>query len=469
VGYILPRLTALVMSIPAGARRRQQFQMTQTAQGKRIVISTLGSFGDLHPYIAIALELKRRGHHPVIATSEIYREKTDALGLEIHPIPPDLPSYDQPEEVSRMVEELIDTKKGPERVFKQMVLPHLRETYDALAEATRDASLLLTHMLSLAAPPLVEKTGIKWVSTVLAPISFFSIYDPPVLPQMPALRNVLKLSPILARGFMQLARLQLRSFAEPVYRFREGLGLRRGGNPILEGQHSPACVLALFSRVFAEPQADWPPNTRATGFCFYDRRDRTGDASGVQPDLLKFLDAGEPPIIFTLGSSAIWVAEDFYRESIKAARKLGQRALLLIGEERNRPAEPLPEGVAAFDYAPYGEVLPRARAIVHQGGVGTTGQGLRAGVPTLVVPFSHDQFDNGARVARTGAGRTLPRAKYNAESAARELSLMLNEESYAVRAAEVGSLVRAERGAETAVDAIEEVLARGAVKDESVA
>ena len=335
---------------------------------KKIVISTIGSFGDLHPYIAIALELKRRGHRPLIATSEIYREKTDALGLELHPVPPDLPSYDQPEEISRMIGELIDTKKGPERVFKQMILPHLAETYDALAQATRGADLLLTHMLSLAAPALVEKTGIKWVSSVLAPVSFFSVYDPPVLPQMPSLRGLLKLSPVLARGFMQLVRLELRSFAEPVYKFREGLGLERGGNPILEGQHSPTRVLALFSRVFAEPQADWPPATRVTGFCFYDRRDREGDAPETSPELLKFLDAGEPPIIFTLGSSAIWVAEDFYRESIRAAQMLGQRALLLIGEERNRPTERLPEGIAAFDYAPYGEVLPRARALAARRG-----------------------------------------------------------------------------------------------------
>jgi UDP:flavonoid glycosyltransferase YjiC (YdhE family) len=136
---------------------------------------------------------------------------------------------------------------------------------------------------------------------------------------------------------------------------------------------------------------------------------------------------------------------------------LGERALLLIGDERNRPAS-LPEGVAAFDYAPYSEVLPRARAVVHQGGVGTTGQGLRAGVPSLVVPFSHDQFDNAARVARLGAGRSLPRSKYNAQSAARELRLMLNDKSYAERAAEVGRIVQSEDGAASACDAIEEVL-----------
>jgi UDP:flavonoid glycosyltransferase YjiC (YdhE family) len=424
---------------------------------KKIVISTFGSFGDIHPYIAIALELKKRGHHPVIATSEIYREKTDTLGLELYPVPPELPSYDQPDEVSRMVGELIDTKKGPERVFKQFINPHLREMYDALAEATRGADLLLTHMLSLAAPPLVEKTGVKWVSSVLAPISFFSVNDPPVMPQMPSLYNLLKLSPVFARGFMRIARWRLRSFAEPVYRLRDELGLQRGGNPILEGQHSPTLVLALFSSVIAGRQPDWPPHTRVTGFPFYDRRDLAGDAAGLDPKLSEFLDAGEPPVVFTLGSSAIWVAEDFYCESIAAARAVGVRALLLIGHERNRPAE-LPLGVAAFDYAPYSEVLPRARAVVHQGGIGTTAQGLRAGIPALVVPFSHDQFDNGARVARCGVGRMLPRSKYNAVSAARELRALLTDESYTTRAAEVGRKVRAENGAATAADAIEEVL-----------
>src|SRR5687768_18400130 len=134
----------------------------------------------------------------------------------------------------------------------------------------------------------------------------------------------------------------------------------------------------------------------------------------MQSELSKFLTDGPPSIVFTLGSSAFWVAKDFYPDSIRAAQALGQRGLLLIGHERNRPATPLPEGVAAFEYAPFGEVLPRAAAVVHQGGVGTTGQALRAGRPALVVPFSHDQFDNGNRVARAGCGRSLPRAQYNA-------------------------------------------------------
>jgi UDP:flavonoid glycosyltransferase YjiC (YdhE family) len=428
-----------------------------STDGKRIVLSTFGSFGDIHPYVAIALELKRRGHRPVMATSAAYAEKTDALGLELHPVRPDLPSYDRPEEIRALVADLMDEKKGTERVFN-LVLPHLREIYEDLLAATRDADLLVTHPLPFVGPIVAQKTGIRWISSVLAPVSLFSAYDPPVLPQAPALYGLMRLSPLLVRLMLRLGESQFRRLTEPVYSLRRELGLPRGGNPILEGQHSPTMVLALFSKVLARPQADWPPNTRVTGFPFYDRRDRAGDTPSTAPELLDFLDAGEPPLVFTLGSSAVYAAGDFYRDSVEAARTLGQRALLLLGEERNRPAGSLPAGVAAFEYAPYSEVLPRAAAVIHQGGIGTTGQALRAGVPSLVVPFGHDQFDNGARVARLGCGRTLARRRYNAASAVRHLRALLEDASYSERAAEVGQTVRAEDGAKSAADRIEEVL-----------
>src|SRR3954466_13437982 len=128
---------------------------------KKIVISTFGSFGDLHPYVAIALELKKRGHKPVIATSEIYREKTDALGLELYPVPPDLPGYDKPDEVARMVASLMDAKQGAVRCFREFVNPHIPAMYEALSGATRDADLVVSIVLSLAGPPVVEKTRVK--------------------------------------------------------------------------------------------------------------------------------------------------------------------------------------------------------------------------------------------------------------------------------------------------------------------
>src|SRR5581483_10644713 len=121
----------------------------------------------------------------------------------------------------------------------------------------------------------------------------------------------------------------------------------------------------------------------------------------------------------------------FFRDSFEAPPNLARRPFRLLGNVRNMPPSPLPDGVAAFEYAPFSEVLPRACAIVHQGGVGTTGQAMRSGKPVLVVPHAHDQFDNGARVERLGCARVLPRPRYNAESATRELKALLDDSKYA--------------------------------------
>lgn len=424
--------------------------------GKRIVFSTFGSFGDIHPYIAIALELKARGHSPVIATSEIYREKMDAVGVEFHPVRPDVPAYDQEEELAKLVADLMEPRGGTEKVM-ELFLKDLPEVYADLNAVTEDADLLLTHPLPLVGPMVAQKRGLPWVSSVLAPISLLSNYDPPVPPQLPSLYHLLKRSPAFTRLALRIALFKLDKLMAPVYRLRADLGLPRGESPLFGGQHSPAGVLALFSSVMAKPQRDWPPNTRVTGFPFYDRRDYYGETE-TSPELLRFLDAGPPPIIFTLGSSAFWVARNFYRDSIKAARALGQRALLLIGHARNLPSEPLPEGVAAFEYAPYSEVLPRASILVHHGGVGTTGQGLRAGRPVLIVPHAHDQFDNAARVVRLGCGRMMARPRYNAASATRELRHLLENQDYVTSATKVAEDVQRENGAASAADAIVEVL-----------
>src|ERR1051326_9192257 len=144
---------------------------------KRIVLSMFGSFGDVHPYIAIALELKARGHDPVIATSEIYREKMDAAGIRFHPIRPDMPSYDQPEVVADLVGRAMDPKTGGE-VVADMVVPHLHDIYEDLDAATDGIDLLVTHPLPLVGPIIAQRKRLNWISSVLAPASFLSVYDP---------------------------------------------------------------------------------------------------------------------------------------------------------------------------------------------------------------------------------------------------------------------------------------------------
>jgi UDP:flavonoid glycosyltransferase YjiC (YdhE family) len=238
-----------------------------------------------------------------------------------------------------------------------------------------------------------------------------------------------------------------------VAEFRTELGLEDVGNPIFEGQHSPTLVLALFSRVLGQPQPDWPRQSEVTGFCFYDGRHQMP----MPDELAQFLDAGPPPIVFTLGSSAVWVARDFFQESIDAAKRLGRRAVLLIGDERNRISA-VPDGMIAMNYAPYESLLPRASVVVHHGGVGTTSQGLRAGVPTLIVPFAFDQSDNAERARRLGTSRTVYRNKYRAPRVAKELNELLTRPEYARNAREISNKLKQESGPARAADLIERVL-----------
>lgn len=425
---------------------------------KRVVFTTWGSFGDLHPFMALALELQERGHSSVIATSPIYREKIEAAGIGFHAVRPDLPPPDA--EVSAdVIRRVSNARSGPSYLFRELLIPHLRDTYaDTLAAVTAEggADLLVSHQVPLTAPLVAEKTGIKWISTVLFPIAFTSAYDPPTPPQLPALRMVAATHPLVARTLFGLGKWTTRSWVEPIQRLRKELGLARSRNPIFEGQHSPTLVLAMFSRVLAQVQPDFPANTLVTGFPFYDRR----DDQEPPRDLLRFLDEGEPPILFTLGSSLVWIAKDFYRVSIEAAQRLGKRALLLIGDKGNLPQTKLSKGIAAFDYAPHSLVMPRASVIVHQGGIGTTGQALRAGRPMLIVPFGQDQPDNARRCERLGIARSLRYTHFATPRVVSELAQLFNDRTYLEQAKKVGKEVEEENGTKRACDAIDQVLRR---------
>jgi UDP:flavonoid glycosyltransferase YjiC (YdhE family) len=292
-------------------------------------------------------------------------------------------------------------------------------------------------------------------------MSFFSVSDPVVPPPAPWLHGLLVRSPWLSRTFVKLTHRITRPWAEPVQRFRESLGLPRSANPILEGQHSPHLVLGMFSRVLAEPQPDWPKQVVVTGPVLFN------GAASPEPsaELERFLAAGPPPIVFTLGTSAVEAAGSFYEVSARAARRLGQRAVLLIGRHAHNRPQALGNDVLALEYAPHATLFPRAAAIVHQGGIGTTHQALASGKPTLVVPHAHDQPDNAMRVARLGVSRTVFPGKYTEAAVAGELRALLSDPACAMRAAEVGAQVRQEAGAITACEAIEALLAEGATAD----
>jgi len=214
-------------------------------------------------------------------------------------------------------------------------------------------------------------------------------------------------------------------------------------------------VLALYSRVMGEPQPDWPPAVKITGFAFYDG---AGSEGVLPPELAAFLDAGPAPLVFTLGSAAVMHAGDFYEQSAETAEILGQRAVLLIGaDDRNLPKRRLPDSICVARYAPYSKIFPRASVVIHQAGIGTTAQALRAGRPMLVMPYSHDQPDNARRVRRLGVAEVLGRKRYKARPAASLIAQLLSDDAYRIRAAEVAEKVRAEEGTVAACDALESI------------
>lgn len=413
----------------------------------RIVFAVFGSLGDLHPHIALALELKERGHNVAFATLEFYREKLEMLGFELFPMRPEITPDD-----ADLVRDLMDAKKGTERLLREILIPAVRDGYADLITAVEGADLLIASEVAYAAPLVAEKTGIRWATTTLAPGGFLSVYDPFVPPTLPWFQHLRFLGASFHRLLYIPVNKMLWTWGEPIRQFRKELGLKTDVEPIFKGKFSPFLNLALFSKVLGKPQPDWHQPTVQTGFAFYDGQRDTGK----MPDgLAKFLQSGEPPVVFTLGSAAVWDARNFFHDSAEAAKKLKRRAVLILGE--NEPPKDLPPEIAVFQYAPYSQVFPHAACVVHQGGIGTTSQVLRAGVPMLVVPFSHDQPDNAARCVRYGLARTVPRDYYNAARAEKELRELLNNPGYKTKALEAKTVIDSENGVKSACEAIENI------------
>ena len=422
----------------------------------RIILNTFGSLGDLHPFLAVAMGLRQRGHDAVIATSEVYRQKVVAEGVGFAPVRPDVGLM---MDDADFVAKLWHPTRGSEFLLRDYLVPQVKDGYEDLAAACRGADLLLTHSVGLAGPIVSEKLNLPWLSVALQPLVFFSVYDPPIVPGAEFLKHLYRFGPGVFRAFKKLARFRLDPWAEPIQKLRAQLGLPRSqGNPLLD-YFSPTGTLALFSEAFVQPQPDWPPNTVMTGFVYYDQLGQVPGAWQDDPsEIEEFLQTGPPPVLFTLGSSAVMHPGEFFRESIAAVCALGVRAVLLAGRGWTEIHNPLPDSIWVGSYLPFSKIMPRSAAIVHQGGIGTTAQALRAGRPMLVTPWSHDQPDNAARIQRLGIGRTIKRNHYYAPRVADELKTLLTQPSYAERANEASEEILLEDGITAACDAIEQAI-----------
>ena len=414
----------------------------------RIVLTTWGSHGDVDPFLGLALGLKARGHQVTLATLEYFRDLVTAQGLGFHPIRPDVNPAD-----ADVVRRIMDRDRGTEFLLRELIFPGVDAMYDDLTGLLEGADLVITHPLTMAAAIIAQHRGLPWASVVLAPTSFFSRYDVPVLPPMPWLKTLDRFAKWPGKLVVSLGKRVTGAWPVQVYALRQRLGLPKGGNPLFDGQHAPRLVLALYSTVLGAPQADWPPNVVVTGHMFHDGPHGTS----LSPDIEAFLAAGPAPVVFTLGSSAVLVAGDFWRESLAVVRQLGVRALLLVGPGKAAAMQPsLGEGVLAVDGAPHSLLMPRASVVVQQCGVGTLAQSLRSGRPMLAVPWAHDQPDNAYRAQQLGMARIVYPRRYRSPRVAAELRTLLSEPSYALAAQRTAAIVRSERGVDAACDALEE-------------
>jgi UDP:flavonoid glycosyltransferase YjiC (YdhE family) len=240
--------------------------------------------------------------------------------------------------------------------------------------------------------------------------------------------------------------------AKPINELRAELGLPPIRGVIDEWWNSPQRILGFFPDWYRPPQPDWPSQLRLTGFPLYDERGVTEPSEEV----CRFLKAGDRPIVFTPGSANVH-GHEFFAAAVEACVRLGRRGILLTRFPEQLPAE-LPACVRHFDFVPFGWILPRAAAVVHHGGIGSTAQGLAAGIPQLIMPMGFDQFDNALQVRRLGVGRELKPAKFRGPAVAEELRVLLDSPAVANSCREVAARSIGVEPLKQACEAIEKLL-----------
>jgi rhamnosyltransferase subunit B len=291
--------------------------------------------------------------------------------------------------------------------------------------------------------------GVPYVSTALSPASLCSLISPPAFKSGEWFSRL----PYPARKLMFRGAEQF--VIDPIFRrvlrdLIRDLDLPRPHRILSHWCYSPQRILGLFPDWFCPKPDDWPGQLALTGFPLFNPRTAESELS---PGLCRFLETGAPPVVFTPGTETR-NARTFLEAAVKAAEASGRRAVLLTRLVDQLP--PLPATICHENYAPLHLLIPKAAVIVHHGGIGTTAQCLRAGIPQLVVPGRLDQFDNAQHVERLGCGR-VQKNHLDSRAMAENLQYLLT--AHEVRAACLSAQVRMEPGTITcsrAADVIEE-------------
>lgn len=384
------------------------------------LLNPVGSAGDVHPFIALGLRLRERGHQVSVLTSPYFQPLCEQHGLRL------LPLGTTDEFVAGIQNPDLWKPQRAFAVVSELVERGLPLAYEAIAaEATRQPTVVVAGSLGLAARVAHDKLGVPMVSVHLQPGVFRSAHEPPHLPGLGLMHWLPR--PGRRALFRAIDALVIdRWLGRPLNRFRATLGLPPVARFMDAWWHSPQLVLGLFPDWYAAPQPDWPRQLQLVGFPLYDESDVQPE---LPPALAEFLAEEPAPIVVAPGSANAF-GRAFFEPVVAACRRSGRRAILLTKFADQVPAG-LPASVRHVDYVPFSLILPRAAALVHHGGIGTTAQALAAGVPQLIRPMAHDQFDNAARVRRLGVGTALAPRRFTPRNVAAALERLLGDPAVA--------------------------------------
>ncbi len=387
----------------------------------RLLMTALGSYGDVLPIVGLASAMNARGHQATIIANPYFQTVVESAGVSYLP----LGTAQQYDDLARHPD-LWHPFRGPMLLIRTGLREHLRNLYELIDTNCRPGeTVLVAHCLDLASRVNQDKHGTPVASVHLAPVALRSFYQSP---QMFGMLMHDWLPQWFRRAQYWMAdRLLDRILCPELNALRRELGLEPVRGVMRDWYFSPQLVLALFPDWFAQPQPDWPPNTVLTGFPLWDQ----SATMELSEEVDKFLSAGDPPVVFTPGS-AMTNGRWFFEAAVDACRRLNRRGILVTNYPEQLPRE-LPSTVRHFDFVPFSRLLPRAAALVHHGGIGTSSQGLAAGVPQLVTPMAYDQLDNATRLKRLGVAATIRRNKFRSPAVAQALDSLLTLES--VRAA----------------------------------
>ncbi|MFN2148287.1 MAG: glycosyltransferase [Anaerolineales bacterium] len=416
-----------------------------------LTIITIGTRGDVLPYLALGLGLQRAGYRVRIAAQGIYAGLIESHGFEFAPVAGDPRATME----SQSGQAWQQSGRNALALIKSMRAVFAGEDMTASLNDTLKAcegtQAILYAFFGTAGYHIARKLGVPSIFTLLQPFS--RSHEVPSLgfPDLPLGRCYNGLTHRMTEQMLwQLG-------GRPINRWRqESLGLPAlpASGPFAQVYREGEPHLYGFSRHVVPLPSDWPPSHRISGYWFLDP-----DPDWEPPETLRdFLAQGPKPIAIGFGSMSGETARAITRTALEAVRLAGTRAVLLGGWAAVH-RESLPDGVLALDYVPHPWLFPRVAAVVHHGGAGTTAAGLRAGVPSVLVPFFGDQPYWGRRVRALGVGpRPVQARQLNPERLARAISDAIDSPEIASAAAALGERIRAEDGVARAVELVGEML-----------